>query len=123
MFLQLVTHVGGRYGVRGVGGVECQRFSPPPAGHLLKEEKRRLQAPRSGPGESPHSGQHLHSGSPHSRPRKGLFGDLESDRTLQALRILFTGIGAVVTRGPVPAARVPGLTAAQLVAEEGAAAR
>lgn len=42
---------------------------------------------------------------------------------MQALFILFTEIGGVVTLRPVPAPRVPGLTAAQLVTKEGAGAR
>lgn len=55
MFLQLVTHVGGRYGVRGVGGVECPSFSAAPARRHGKEEELQLLEPRSGPGESPPS--------------------------------------------------------------------
>lgn len=50
-------------------------------------------------------------------------GDLESGGTTQALLILFTGIGGVVTFRPALVPRVPGLTAAQLVAKEGTGAR
>lgn len=126
MFLQLVAHIGGRYGSEGSAGWSVS-FSPTPARRCRKEEELRLQAPRSGPGESPLQARTctrgLTSVTPNSPPPRGLFGDLESDGTTQALFILFTGIGGVVTLRPALVPRVPGLTAAQLVAKEGTGAR
>ena len=118
MFLQLVPHVGGRYGARGVGGVGRQLFvqlQPGAAGRRATRARAALWTwgvtptpPSTAP--APGSGFRRPLISFHSRtsPR-----NVKSDGTVRALFNL----------QELPAARVPGLTAAELVANERAGAR
>lgn len=125
MFLQLAARVGGRYGSEGSAGWGVRVF---PQLSRAQREGGRATSPSagSGRGESPSSGPHLHPGSGF---RSSQFSSAKRpllefrERRDYTSTTLCTGIGGVVVLRPASAPWVPELTAAQLVAKEGAGAR